>query len=72
MSQPSISSSAGQQPSFLYLMMARSCFDRARRAGHSRGAALRNVGHDYLIKAATFDPRQSKSSAGVFVMKEAA
>jgi len=71
MSQPSISSSAGQ-PSFFYLMMARSCFDRARGAGHLRGAALRNIGHDYLIKATTFDPWRSKSSAAVFVMKEAA
>ena len=66
MSQQSILSSAGH-PSFFYLMMARSCFDRARRAGHSRGAALRNIGHDYLIKATTFDPQQSKSSAGLFV-----
>jgi len=53
-------------------MMARGCFDRARRAGHSRGTALRNIGHDYLIKATTFGQQQSKSSAGVFVMKEAA
>ena len=71
MSQPSISSSAGQ-PSFFYLMMARSCFDRARRAGHPRGGALRNIGHDYLIKATTFDRQPSKSSAGAFVMKAAA
>jgi hypothetical protein len=62
MSQQSISSSAGQ-PSFFYLMMARGCFDRARRAGRSKGAALRNIGHDYLIKAKTFDPSRRKSSA---------
>ena len=71
MSQQLISSSAAQ-PSFFYLIMARGCFDRARRAGHSRGTALRNIGHDYLIKATTFGQQQSKSSAGVFVMKEAA
>jgi hypothetical protein len=71
MSQQSISPSA-KQPSFFYLMMARGCFDRARRAGHSKGAALRNIGHAYLIKATTFDRRLSKSSAGARVMKEAA
>jgi hypothetical protein len=49
MSQKSISSAG--QPSFLYLMMARSCFQRARRAGHRTGPTLRAIGRDYLTRA---------------------
>ena len=71
MSRETISRSAGQ-PSFYYLMMARCCFDRARRAGHPKGAGLRTVGRDYLIKATTFEPQHSKPSAGVHMMTEAA
>ena len=70
MSRKTISMSEGQ-PSFYYLMMARCCFDRARRAGHSKGAGLRGIGRDYLIKATTFEP-YSKASARVHMMSEAA
>jgi hypothetical protein len=50
MSRKTILLSAGQ-PSFYYLMMARCYFDRARKAGHHKGAGLRGIGRDYLIKA---------------------
>jgi hypothetical protein len=71
MSRKTISLSAGQ-PSFYYLMMARCYFDRARRAGHPKGAGLRNIGRDYLIKAATFEPRYAQASDGMRMMGEAA
>ena len=51
MSQQSISSSAGQ-PSFFYLMMADSCFQRAANTDNPRVInALRDIGRDYLLKA---------------------
>ncbi len=61
MSHKSIYTSAGG-PSFFYLMMAGSCFQRAARAVHPKaGATLRNIGCDYLTKAtkvsSVFDPR---------------
>jgi hypothetical protein len=71
MSRKTISLSEGQ-PSFYYLMMARCYFDRARRAGHSKGAGLRGIGRDYLIKAAAFEPQHAKSCADLRMMSEAA
>jgi len=62
MPQKTISQTAGQ-PSFFFLMLACSCFDRARRAGHPKNDALRNFGRDYLIKATTFEPQRSRVSA---------
>ena len=71
MSRKMISQNAGQ-PSFYYLMMARCYFDRARKAGHPKGAGLRNIGRDYLIKAMAFESQCSKLSDGVHTMSEAA
>jgi hypothetical protein len=39
------------EPSFFYLMMARSCFRRAASARSSKAGALRHIGHNYLTKA---------------------
>jgi hypothetical protein len=51
MSRKSIQSSAGE-PSFFYLMMARSCFRRARNTRHPKGSgALRTIGRSYLAQA---------------------
>jgi hypothetical protein len=47
----SIYASAGE-PSFFYLMMADSCFQRAASTVNRRTSdALRNIGRDYLMKA---------------------
>ena len=48
MSRKSIHSSPGE-PSFFYLMMAGTCFQRAAR--HRQAGTLRNIGRDYLTKA---------------------
>ena len=51
MLRKSIYSSAGE-PSFFYLMMADSCFQRAASTDNPRVInALRNIGRDYLLKA---------------------
>jgi hypothetical protein len=51
MLRKSIYASEGE-PSFFYLMMADSCFQRARSTRHpNAGGALRNLGSDYLMKA---------------------
>jgi hypothetical protein len=43
---------SAQEPSFFYLMMAESCFQRAASTGHleARGT-LREIGRHYLAKA---------------------
>jgi hypothetical protein len=51
MAHRSIRTSAGE-PSFYYLMMARTCFQSAAKAVHPKGGAtLRNIGRAYLMKA---------------------
>ena len=51
MLRKSIYASEGE-PSFFYLMMADSCFQRARSTRNpNAGGALRNLGSDYLMKA---------------------
>ena len=51
MLRKSIYSSAGE-PSFFYLMMADSCFQRAANTDNPRVInALRDIGRDYLLKA---------------------
>jgi hypothetical protein len=52
---------SGGEPSFFYLMMAESCFQRAIHARHpSADVVLRNMARDYLAKAtevrSTFEP----------------
>ena len=40
------------EPSFFYLVMAKSCFRRAVSTPHPKaGGALRELGRDYLAKA---------------------
>jgi hypothetical protein len=40
------------EPSYFYLVMAKSCFRRAVVTSHPHGrGALREIGHDYLAKA---------------------
>jgi hypothetical protein len=47
----SIESSA-KEPSFFYLMMAESCFQRAASTRHPKAhGTLRDIGRDYLAKA---------------------
>jgi hypothetical protein len=48
MSRKSIHSSTGE-PSFFYLMLAGTCFQRAAR--HRQAGTLRNIGRNYLTKA---------------------
>jgi hypothetical protein len=48
MLRKSIYNSPGE-PSFFYLMMARSCFRRATR--HPQASTLRNIGRNYLTQA---------------------
>ncbi|HEV3371584.1 MAG TPA: hypothetical protein VG145_03485 [Xanthobacteraceae bacterium] len=51
MLRKSIQSSA-QEPSFFYLMMAESCFQRAASTRHSEArGALREIGRRYLAEA---------------------
>jgi len=50
MLRKSIYNSPGE-PSFFYLMMARSCFRRAASARRSQAGTLRNIGRNYLTKA---------------------
>ena len=61
MLRKSIRSSA-KEPSFFYLMMAESCFQRAASTRHPRaGGTLREIGRKYLAKASdvasTLEPR---------------
>jgi hypothetical protein len=43
---------ADSEPSYFYLVMAKSCFRRAVVTSHPHGrGALREIGHDYLAKA---------------------
>lgn len=55
MPRKAISPSPGA-PSFFYLMMARGCFCRARRASQPKTGALRKIGRDYLTKATRVRP----------------
>jgi hypothetical protein len=48
MLRKSLYSSPGE-PSFFYLMMAGSCFQRAAR--HPQASTLRKIGRNYLTKA---------------------
>jgi hypothetical protein len=51
MLRKSIQSSA-KEPSFFYLMMAESCFQRAASTRNPKaGGTLRDIGRDYLAKA---------------------
>jgi hypothetical protein len=51
MLRKSIQNSAAE-PSFFYLMMAQSCFQRAVRTRHPKaGGTLREIGRNYLAKA---------------------
>jgi hypothetical protein len=50
MSRKSISTSSGE-PSFFYLMMAGTCFQRAASARHPRAGTLRDIARNYLTKA---------------------
>jgi hypothetical protein len=58
MSRKSIHSSP-EEPSFFYLMMAGTCFQRAAR--HRQAGKLRNIGRNYLTKAT--NALQSQPSA---------
>jgi hypothetical protein len=66
MAYRSIRTSAGE-PSFYYLMMARTCFQSAAKAVHPKGGAtLRNIGRGYLMKAtrvaSDLEPQTSETS----------
>jgi hypothetical protein len=51
MLRKSIQSSA-KEPSFFYLMMAESCFQRAASTQHTKArGTLREIGRNYLAKA---------------------
>ncbi len=51
MLRKSVQSSA-KEPSFFYLMMAESCFQRAASTRHSKArSALREIGRRYLAEA---------------------
>ena len=53
MLRKSIESSA-KEPSFFYLMMAESCFQRAASTRNSKACGtLRDIGRDYLAKASS-------------------
>jgi hypothetical protein len=44
-------------PSFFYLLMAATCFERAGRSRHPyAGGALRNIGYEYLAQASPNTP----------------
>ncbi len=46
------SQSSAQEPSFFYLMMAESCFQRATSTRHPNASgALREIGRRYLAEA---------------------
>jgi hypothetical protein len=48
----SIHAAAAAEPSFFYLVMAKSCFRRAVSTPHPKaGGSLRELGRDYLAKA---------------------
>jgi hypothetical protein len=51
------------EPSFFYLMMARSCFRRA--AQHPQAGTLRDIGRNYLAKAtkSILEPQPSRLAA---------
>jgi hypothetical protein len=54
------------EPSFFYLMMAATCFQRAAGTGHpNAGGALRRIGRKYLVKAGRVIPTH-KGSPSVF------
>ena len=42
---------AHAQPSYYYMLMARTCVERSRRAAPARSHALRQAARDYLAKA---------------------
>jgi hypothetical protein len=67
----SIYASAGE-PSFFYLMMADSCFQRAASTVNRRASdALRDIGRDYLRKASeitsTLEPGPTATSRAAAV-----
>jgi len=58
---------SSKEPSFFYLMMAESCFQRAASSRHPKAVgALREIGRNYLAKASdvasTLEP-QSRAMA---------
>ena len=52
------------EPSFFYLVMAKSCFRRAISTPHPKaGGALRELGRNYLVKAGGLAPHQPRAAA---------
>ena len=52
------------EPSFFYLVMAKSCFRRAASTPHPKaGGTLRELGRNYLAKAGGLAPRQPRAVA---------
>jgi hypothetical protein len=63
------------QSSLFYLVLAHSCFQRARGSGDPKtGAALRDIGRDYLMKAtktsSAFQARRPQVAPVLGVMNE--
>ena len=52
------------EPSFFYLVMAKSCFRRAVSTSHPKaGGTLRELGRNYLAKAGGLAPRGQRAIA---------
>ena len=52
------------EPSFFYLVMAKSCFRRAVSTPHPKaGGTLRELGRNYLAKAGGLAPHEPRSTA---------
>ena len=52
------------EPSFFYLVMAKSCFRRAVSTPHPKaGGTLCELGRNYLAKAGGIAPRQPRAAA---------
>ena len=50
------------EPSFFYLVMAKSCFRRAVSTSHPKaGGTLRELGRNYLVKADGLASRQPRA-----------
>ena len=53
------------EPSFFYLVMAKSCFRRAVSTPHPKaGGTLRELGRNYLAKAGGIVPGQPRARRG--------
>jgi hypothetical protein len=53
---------AADEPSFFYLVMAKSCFRRAVSTPHPKaGGTLRELGRDYLAKAGGLATRRPRA-----------